>query len=168
MPIGATALPLGKKIGDQRDRRRREGCFAQAHQHAEDEQGTEALGQPATHRGDAPQRDAADDQIAARQAVSDQPQPDAGRGVKGAEGDPLQQADLYVAHLQIGFDRIHHHVEDGAVDDRYDRRNEQQQDGAPCLPSSDRHTAGRRGGGRGGRHGASHYSRPSGRARDLM
>ncbi|MNH27023.1 hypothetical protein D3C79_871150 [compost metagenome] len=75
----------------------------------------EVLAQAAGCRRQAPEHDADGDDLRSGEAVGQIGDGHAHEGVEQRKGQPVQQAELGVADLQVGFDRLDHQRQDLSI-----------------------------------------------------
>ena len=113
--IGTRAQPWREIIGDNGGGGGRNRRLAHTHADARREQTAEAARQTARRGRQAPQRDAGRHDPPTLQPVDEIADRNAEDAVENTEGKALQQADLTVGDLEIGFDRLHQQTDRDAV-----------------------------------------------------
>ncbi|MND90979.1 hypothetical protein D3C80_830840 [compost metagenome] len=109
---GAAEFLLGEHVAEHRVGRGRQGCLADTDANAGEEHVQEVLAHAAGSRRQAPEHHADGDDLRPGEAIRQVGDGHAHERVEQRKGQPVQQAELSVADLQIGFDRLDHQRQD--------------------------------------------------------
>lgn len=117
---GAAEFLLGEHVAEHRVGRGRQGRFANADANAREEHVQEVLAQAAGCGRQAPEHHADGDDLRPAEAVGQIGDGHAHEGVEQRKSQPVQQAELGVADLQVGLDRFDHQRQDLPIHKRKD------------------------------------------------